>query len=153
LDIADLLNREHVVAGLRTNDKPMLLSDLSQRAARVLAFDPQALLDPLQCREALGSTGVGAGVAIPHARISRLRRFFGLFARLDKPIDFESIDGQPVDLVFLLLAPELANTDQLAALACVARALRNPDTAAKLRAARNTTEICELLDLPLKGHA
>jgi nitrogen PTS system EIIA component len=145
VDIADLLTREHVVAALPANDKPALLHDLSQRAARALTIDRQVILDALLAREALGSTGVGAGVAVPHARIPRLSRSFGFFTSLEKPISFEAIDSQPVDLVFLLLTPERGDITKLTALACVMRLLRNRDTAARLRAARNSGAICEIL--------
>jgi PTS system nitrogen regulatory IIA component len=145
VDIADLLTPEHVFAVFSADDKPTLLCDLSQRAARALTIDRQVIFDALQAREALGSTGVGAGVAVPHARIPNLSRFFGLFARLERAINFEAIDGQPVDLVFFLLTPDREDNDQLAALACVTRLLRVRDTATRLRAARNTGEICKLL--------
>ena len=145
VDIADLLTREHVVAALPANDKSTLLHDLSQRAARALTIDMQVILDALLAREALGSTGVGGGVAVPHARISRLSRSFGFFTSLEKPIGFEAIDSQPVDLVFLLLTPEREDNTQLTALACVTRLLRDRDMAARLRAARNSAAICETL--------
>jgi PTS system nitrogen regulatory IIA component len=125
VDIADLLTREHVVAALPANDKSTLLHDLSQRAARALTIDRQVILDAVLAREALGSTGVGAGVAVPHARIPRLPRSFGFFALLERPISFEAIDSQPVDLVFLLLTPEREDNAQLTALACVTRLLRD----------------------------
>jgi nitrogen PTS system EIIA component len=145
VDIADLLTREHVVVALPANDKSTLLHDLSQRAARALTIDRQVILDAVLAREALGSTGVGAGVAVPHARIPRLPRSFGFFALLERPISFEAIDSQPVDLVFLLLTPEREDNAQLTALACVTRLLRDRGTAARLRAARNSGAICEIL--------
>ena len=91
------------------------------------------IFDTLMQREKLGSTGIGHGIAIPHGKLPKLEKLFGLFARLDRPIDFESLDGQPVDLVFLLLAPEGAGADHLKALASVARLLRDPEIAHKLR--------------------
>ena len=87
----------------------------------------------LMQRERLGSTGIGGGIAIPHGKLARLDRLFGLFSRLERPVDFEALDGQPVDLLFLLLAPEAAGADHLKALAQVARLLRDPETARKLR--------------------
>ena len=145
MDIADLLTCEHVIAALPANDKSTLLHDLSQRAARALTIDRQVILDAVLAREALGSTGVGAGIAVPHARIPSLSRFFGFFAQLERPINFEAIDSQPVDLVFLLLIPEREDNTQLTALAGVTRLLRDRDTAARLRAARNSGAICEIL--------
>ena len=97
------------------------------------AQSERTILEILQQREKLGSTGVGNGIAIPHGKLPKLGKLFGLFARLDRPVDFEALDGQPVDLVFLLLAPESAGADHLKALARVARLLRDPDVARKLR--------------------
>jgi nitrogen PTS system EIIA component len=145
VDITELLDRGHVVPALRANDKPALLRELSQRAARSLSLDPQLILEALQAREALGSTGVGAGIAIPHARIPRLQQFVGYFARLQHPISFDAIDRQPVDLVVLLLTPDQDDAEPLAALACISRILRNRDTAAKIRVANDVQEIWELL--------
>ncbi len=98
-------------------------------------------------REKLGSTGIGHGIAIPHGKMPKLDRLFGLFARLDRPIDFESLDGQPVDLIFLLLAPEGAGADHLKALARVARLLRDPDTANKLRESRDADALYAVLTM------
>jgi PTS system nitrogen regulatory IIA component len=99
-------------------------------------------------REKLGSTGVGNGVAIPHGKLPKLNKLFGLFARLERPVDFESLDGQPVSLIFLLLAPEGAGADHLKALARVARVLRDPDTARKLRESRDAEAIYAVLAMP-----
>lgn len=145
MDITDLVARECVVASLPASDKPQLLRDLSQRAAKQLAIDGQAILNALQAREALGSTGVGHGIALPHARVKGLERFFGLFARLERPIDFASIDQRPIDLVFLLLIPEQAGNDHLTALAAVSRRLRDREVAARLRGAKTGREIYDIL--------
>jgi PTS system nitrogen regulatory IIA component len=99
-------------------------------------------------RERLGSTGVGRGVAIPHGKLAKLDRLVGLFARLDKPIDFEALDGEPVDLIFLLLAPEGAGADHLKALARIARLLRDEKIAEQLRAARDESALRALLTSP-----
>jgi nitrogen PTS system EIIA component len=151
VNITDLIARDRVtdrvIAALRVSDKAQLLRDLSQRAAKLLAIDPQPILDPLVAREALGSTGVGQGIAVPHARIGGLHDFFGLFARLERPIDFTAIDERPVDLVFLLLIPDEAGNDHLAALACVSRRLRDRDAAAQLRTAKTAAELYEILAL------
>jgi PTS system nitrogen regulatory IIA component len=103
-------------------------------------------------REKLGSTGVGSGIAIPHGKLAKLERLFGLFARLDRAIDFEALDGQPVDLIFVLLAPEGAGADHLKALARVARLLRDPDVANKLRDAHAAEAIYAVLALPSPVH-
>ena len=147
MDITEFLDRKHVAPTLQVNDKTALLRELSQRAGRAVAIDPQAILEALQAREALGSTGVGAGIAIPHARVAGLQQFFGYFGRLQRPIAFDAIDGRPVDLVVLLLSPDRADAEPLAALACISRVLRYRDTAAKIRAAPNEREIVDLLRL------
>jgi len=131
--VADLLKPDSVIADLRVADKGRALRELARRAAPLVDLPESTILAALAAREKLGSTGVGAGVAVPHARIAGLRGLHGLFARLARPIAFDAIDGGPVDLIFLLLVPESASSEHLAALACVSRALRNPATAKLLR--------------------
>lgn len=145
MEITDLLARDRVVLGLAAGDKAQVLRDLSQRAGKIMGIDGQVVLDALEAREDMGSTGVGQGVAIPHARIVGLQGFFGLFARLDHPVAFDAIDGQPVDLVFLLLMPDRAGNTQLAALACVSRLLRDRHVAAGIRSAKDSLAIFQLL--------
>lgn len=145
MEISDLISPDRVVTGLAPGNKQQLLHDLSQRAGKILSIDGQTVLDALRAREGMGSTGVGQGVAIPHARMAMLQDFFGLFARLEHPVPFDAIDGQPVDLVFLLLMPSRSGNAQLAALACVSRLLRDRDVAARLRTAGTAGEIHSLL--------
>ena len=114
-------------------------------------MEREAILKALEVREKLGSTGIGNGIAIPHGKLPKLERLFGLFARLERPIDFEAMDGQPVDLIFLLLAPEGAGADHLKALARIARLLRDVDVAKKLRASRDAQAIYSVLALPPAG--
>ena len=118
------------------------------RLPRSLAQSERSIFEILLQREKLGSTGVGNGVAIPHGKIAKLTKVFGLFARLDRAVDFEALDGQPVDLIFLLLAPEGAGADHLKALARVARLLRDPETARKLRDSRDAEALYAVLALP-----
>ena len=118
------------------------------RAAELTGQNERGIFEILLQREKLGSTGVGNGIAIPHGKLPKLDKLFGLFARLDRPIDFEALDGQPVDLVFLLLAPEGAGADHLKALARVARMLRDADVAAKLRDSRDMDALYAVLALP-----
>jgi PTS system nitrogen regulatory IIA component len=113
----------------------------------------RAILDVLVQREKLGSTGVGQGVAIPHGKLPKLERIFGLFARLERPVDFESLDGEPVDLIFLLLAPEGAGADHLKALAGAARVLRDPEIARKLRQSRDAEALYAVLTMPTSAAA
>ena len=134
---------------MRASDKSQLLRELSERAAKLLAIDTQTILDALRSREMLGSTGVGHGIALPHARVAGLEQFFGLFARLERAINFDAIDDRPIDLVFLLLIPEQAGDDHLAALACVSRRLRDRGVADGLRAAKTSAELYDVLTVPV----
>jgi nitrogen PTS system EIIA component len=130
MNVRDFLSPADTIVERRTLDKLQLLKELSARAAANCRLDGGSVTEAILKREDLGSTGIGAGVAIPHARFSELRKSFGVLVRLKKPMDFDAVDGNPVDVVFLLLAPE---SDQLNALACVARSLRNPEVVAALR--------------------
>ena len=119
-----------------------MLQDLASRAATLLNLDAQTIFTALQAREELGSTGLGNGFALPHARTEGL---FGMFVRLHRPVHFDSIDGNPVDLVFLLLIPPAAASEHLAALACISRYLRDKEFAARLRKAPSAAALCNLL--------
>ena len=145
MEIADLVSPEGVIATLRSASKKQALQELATKAAEVTGLDERLIFDTLLEREKLGSTGVGEGIAIPHGRIAGLDRLYGLFARLDDGIDFDSIDDEPVDLIFLLLAPEGAGADHLKALARVSRLLRNHDVCEKLRASDDNGVIFALL--------
>jgi PTS system nitrogen regulatory IIA component len=136
MDIRDFLVAGDVLIGLRASDKTRVLQELSARAAASLRLDPDQLCEALCAREALGSTGVGGGVAIPHARVAGVKKPFGILARTKRPVAFEAIDNQPVDIVFLLLLPADPDPEHLHALASVARALRDPDLVQRLRRAR-----------------
>jgi nitrogen PTS system EIIA component len=140
MDIRDFLAADDVLIGLRAPDKTRLLQDLSARAAASLGLDPDQLSQALFAREALGSTGMGGGVAIPHARIAAVKKPFGILACTRRSVAFEAIDNQPVDVVFLLLLPAEPDPEHLRSLALVARALRDPDLVRRLRRARNSTE-------------
>ncbi|HEX2447180.1 MAG TPA: PTS sugar transporter subunit IIA [Methyloceanibacter sp.] len=137
MKISDFLSPADVMLDVKTANKGQLLQALSRRAATKAGLDADEVAALILKREELGSTGVGNGVALPHARLAGLKASLGLFARLRRAIDFEAIDDQPVDIVFLLLLPETANGDQLNALACVARALRDPETLRRIRDAAN----------------
>jgi PTS system nitrogen regulatory IIA component len=139
MEIRDFIAPEGAIHGLGARDKRQTLEELSRRAAAALGLDSAAILAPLLAREELGSTGVGRGIAIPHARIPGLTRPFGLLARLARAIDFAAIDERPVDLVCLLLTPASAAAAHLPALACLSRRLREPGVAERLRSARDQT--------------
>jgi nitrogen PTS system EIIA component len=144
MDLADLIAPDRVIFARATN-KQQLLQDLASRSATPLNLDAQTILTALQGREELGSTGLGDGFALPHARVEGLDRFFGMFMRLNRPIHFDSIDGNPVDLVFLLLIPPAAGSEHLAALASISRCLRDKEFAARLRKAPSAAALCSLL--------
>ena len=131
--LSTLLTPDSVLAGLKVNGKKQLLQEVAELAARQTGISERQVFDTLLQRERLGSTGIGQGIAIPHGAIVGLSQLTGLFARLTKPIDFEAMDGEPVDLVFVLLAPEGAGADHLQALARVARFFRNPQAVQTLR--------------------
>ena len=141
MEIKNFLAPSQVMIDVRASDKAGLLQELARRAAAALDLAPDAVLNALLKREELGSTGTGAGVAVPHARLAGVDKPFGLLARLGKAIDFDSIDGRPVDIVFLLLLPEKSHGAQINALACAARALRDPEALLNLRRAVNIAAI------------
>jgi len=153
MPLNDILAPDAVMASLRVNSKKQALQELSERAALVSGLAAREVFDSLLQRERLGSTGVGDGIAIPHGKLARCGRIFGIFARLERPIDFEALDGLPVDLMFLLIAPENAGADHLKALALIARALRSPGLAAKLRATRDSSALFSLLTLTPTSNA
>lgn len=148
MTITDLVAPEAIVPALKVTSKKQALQDLAGRAAVLTGQNERTIFEVLLQREKLGTTAVGYGVAIPHGKLAKLPKMFGLFARLDRPIDFEALDGQPVDLIFLLLAPEGSGADHLKALARVARLLRDQDTANKLRAARDAEALYAVLAMP-----
>jgi PTS system nitrogen regulatory IIA component len=141
----DLISVEAVIPALRANTKKAALQELSDRAGVISGLPARDIYDAVIQRERLGSTGVGKGVAIPHGKLGKCGRIFGVFARLERPIEFDALDGEPVDLAFLLVAPELAGADHLKALARIARVLREPHVTAKLRTARDSASIYAIM--------
>ena len=145
MPLTDLVVPQAVVPALRVNSKKQALQELAARAAVMSGRSDREIFEVLMQRERLGSTGIGSGIAIPHGKLAKLDRLFGVFARLERPVDFEALDGQPVDLMFLLLAPEAAGADHLKALARVARLLRDPEVARKLRESRDAEALYAVL--------
>ena len=133
MEINDLLVADGVIADLKATSKKQALQDLARRAAEMSGLHERAVFDVLMERERLGTTGVGNGIAIPHGKLPKLERLYGLFARLEHPIDFQAIDERPGDLIFVLLAPESAGADHLKALASISRLLRDKTVCDKLR--------------------
>lgn len=153
MDVSDLIAPEGVVANLRVTSKKQALQELAKRAAKITGQPERAIFEVLIERERLGTTGVGKGVAIPHGKLAALDRLYGLFARLEKPINFDAIDDQPVDLICLLLAPETAGADHLKALARVTRLLRDQAVCQKLRGTDKDEAIYALLTEAAASHA
>ena len=145
MPVNTLISPEGIIPALKVNTKKQALQELSEKAALLSGLSAREIFDALLQRERLGSTGIGNGIAIPHGKLVRAEGLFGVFARLDRPIDFDALDNAPVDLIFLLIAPESAGADHLKALARVARILRNPATAAKLRGTRDANALYALL--------
>ena len=153
MEIADLITPRSVVAQLRAANKKQALQELAKRAAAMSGINEGTIHDVLIERERLGSTGIGMGIGIPHGKLSGLTRLYGIFARLERPIPFEAIDDQPVDLIFLLLAPETAGADHLKALALVSRLLRDREVCDKLRGTDNPDALYALLTDHTTSHA
>lgn len=153
MELSELLAPEAVVASLKVANKKQLLQELASRAAALTKLPERRIFETLVERERLGSTGMGQGIAIPHGRIPGLDHIVGLFARLETPVAYDAVDDQPVDLVFLLLAPEGAGADHLKALARVSRLLRNQAVCEKLRAATKKEVLYALLTEPTNGGA
>src|SRR5829696_1592564 len=145
MPLLDFLTPQAVLPALRVNGTKQALHELASHSARLTGLDERAIFETLLQRERLGSTGIGEGLAIPHGKLPGLDHLFGLVARLDRPIDFEALDGQPVDILFLLLAPEGAGADHLKALARIARVLREPGTIERIRAARDADAVFAVL--------
>lgn len=145
MEINELISAESVIPNLRASSKKQALQDLARRAAEITGLHERAIFDVLMERERLGTTGVGNGIAIPHGKMANLDRLYGLFARLERAVDFQSIDEQPVDLIFLLLAPESAGADHLKALARVSRLLRDGSVCEKLRGTNDAEALFALL--------
>lgn len=148
MEIRDLLSQRGVIPRLRATSKKQLLQELSERAAEISDLHERTIFDALLERERLGSTGSGKGIAIPHARLPGLTRLIGVFARLDEPIDFEAVDGRPVDLVFMLIAPASAGADHLKALSNISRLLRREEVVERLRGSDRADAILALLIEP-----
>jgi len=146
--LTDLLSPDAILSALRVNGKKQALQEMSERG-----LSAREIFDALLQRERLGSTGVGDGIAIPHGKLANCKHIFGIFARLERPIDFEALDGLPVDLIFLLIAPESAGADHLKALAMIAQHPRDQAMAAQLRATRDASALYSLLTLTPASHA
>ena len=153
MELTDLIGPNAVAADLRANSKKQFLQEIAKRAATITGSEERDIFDVLIEREKLGTTGIGQGIAIPHGKLPNLDKLYGFFFKLERPIDFDSIDEQPVDLICLLLAPETAGADHLKALARVSRFLRNATTCEKLRGTDSDDGIYALLSATTTSHA
>ncbi len=153
MEISELLNLDTIVPHLKVSSKKQALHELSELAANITGEASKNIFALLLDREQLGSTGVGHGVAIPHARLPGLDRHYGVFARLSEGVDFDSVDDEKVDLVFLLLAPENAGADHLKALALISRRMRDREFCNKLRGSNNGEAVFALLTATTSSHA
>ena len=153
MEIADLLTPAAVIPSLRAANKRQALQELAKRAAALTGRPERVIFEVLLERERLATTGIGNGTAIPHGRLADVPRLYGLFARLEKPIAFEAIDDQPVDLIFLLLTPDSAGADHLKALARISRLLRDKATCEKLRGTDRADALYALLTDRAASHA
>ena len=153
MDLSDLIEVPAILPVLKANSKKQLLQLLAEKASDVTGLPEREIFDTILQRERLGSTGVGNGIAIPHGKLPGIKAITGVFARLDHPVEFEALDDQPVDLVFLLLAPEGAGADHLKALSRIARMLRDSETVAKIRGTRDAAAIYAFLATAPASHA
>lgn len=152
MDIKDIVAPEGIISGMNATSKKHLLQEIAQRASETVGVDARAAFDAMLERERLGPTGMGRGVAIPHARVDGLEKIGGLFVSLQRPVDFDSVDDEPVDLVFALFAPADAGADHLRALARVSRRLRDPGVCAKLRSADQDSAVYAVLTESIDSH-
>jgi nitrogen PTS system EIIA component len=147
-ELSDIIDSRAILPAVKAQSKKALLQELSQSLGKIVATDHRIIFEKLLTREKLGSTGIGQGIAIPHGKLTGLTRVYGLFARLAQPVDYDAVDGQPVDLVFALIAPDHAGADHLKALAKISRLLRDQATVAKLRGTETAEGLYSILTEP-----
>lgn len=153
MDLSDLVTQKSILPALKAGSKKQLLQLLAEKAAEITGLNERDIFDTIMQREKLGSTGVGNGIAIPHGKLKNIKTIIGIFARLETSVDFEALDDEPVDLVFMLLAPETAGADHLKALSRIARLLREADMVAKLRGTKDATALFAFLTDQRASHA
>ncbi len=146
MKLSEIMSGNSIFMGLKSNSKRQLLQDLADKAAEITGINERTIFDTVLERENLGSTGFGEGTALPHGRFEGLDRVYGFFAKLNSPVDFDAIDGKPVDLVFMLLSPEGNGADHLTALAQASRILKDESLRSKLRQISSAQEIYAILN-------
>jgi nitrogen PTS system EIIA component len=153
MDLADMLAKDGIIPALQAQDKKQALQGIAEVAGAATGLSVHDIFAALIQRERLSSTSLGRGIAIPHIKMAGLSQIICVFARLEKPVSFESHDGEPVDLLFFLLAPEHAGGDHLKALARISRLVRDPATLEHLRAATDVESLRRVLTVPVTSHA
>lgn len=153
MSLNDLIAQAAIIATLKASSKKQVIQEMAEKASEITDLPARTIFDQLLQRERLGSTGIGHGIAIPHARVPGISKIIGVFARLDKAIEFDAVDDEPVDLVFMLMAPEGEGADHLKALARIARVLRDPANTGKIRASRDAAAIFGVLNAPATSNA
>lgn len=148
MDLSELISEDAILPTLKVSSKKQAIQYISEKAARLTDLKEREIFETLLQRERLGSTGVGSGIAIPHGKLPGLDKIYGVLARLERPINFDAMDDQPVDVIFLLLAPEGAGADHLKALAKIARVLRDRDMVQKIRATSDPEALYSVLLTP-----
>jgi len=148
MDLSELLNENAILPTLKVSSKKQAIQCISEKAAEITGLNEREIFETLLQRERLGSTGVGSGIAIPHGKLPNLDKIYGFMARLERPISFDAMDDQPVDIIFLLLAPEGAGADHLKALAKISRVLRDGDMVNKIRATPDSEALYSVLLTP-----
>jgi PTS system nitrogen regulatory IIA component len=151
MHISDIIEARAVVPLLKAGSKKQALQEIAQSLGSLIAVDQRVIFETLLTREKLGSTGLGQGIAIPHGRVPGLKSVTGFFAKLATPIDYDSVDGKPVDLIFALLSPDHAGADHLTALAKISRVMRSSVAVAKLRATNTAEGLYAVLTEPLQS--
>jgi nitrogen PTS system EIIA component len=153
MTLPDIIDARTILPALKVQNKKQLLQELAQSLSSLVAIDNRVIFEKLLQREKLGSTGLGQGIAIPHGRLPSIARVYGVFARLQSPIAFDSVDGEPVDLAFALISPDHAGADHLTALARVSRLLRDAVTLKKLRGTETVEGLYAVLTQPMVSTA
>ena len=153
MELNDIISPDSILANLKPNSKKQLLQELADVGSALIGKESPAVFETLLERERLGSTGVGNGVAIPHGKIPGIKNIVGVFAQLSKPVEFDAMDDQPVDIVFMLLAPEGSGADHLKALSKIARVLRDQSTLASIRNTTDSDAIYALLTTAQNANA
>jgi nitrogen PTS system EIIA component len=145
VNISDIITPKSIIPALKVKSKKKLMQLMSEKASELTNIDAREIFETITHRETLGSTGIGNGIAIPHGKLTNVKSIFGIFARLEAPIDFDALDDRPVDLVFLLLAPALSGSEHLKALSRIARIFREDSMVQTIRGTKDAGALFAIL--------